>query len=1444
DTSFTTKTFTISIGDVDEFDVSAPIDSDATTNAVDENAANGTAVGVTGFATDDDATTNAVTYSLFDDASGRFEIDGSTGVVTVADGSLLDRETAASHNITIRATSADGSMNDSTFTIAVNDLDEFDVTTPVDTDATTNAVDENAANGTAVGITGFSTDDDATTNGVTYSLFDDAGGPFAINSATGVVTVADGSLLDREAAASHDITIRATSADGSTADSTFTVSVNDLDEFDVTAPVDTDATLDAVDENAANGTAVGVTGFATDDDATTNGVTYSLFDDAGGRFAINSSTGVVTVADGTQLDRESNASHNITIRATSADGSTADSVFVIAINDLNEFDVSAPIDTDGTANAVDENAANGTTVGITGFATDDDATTNGVTYSLFDDAGGRFAINSATGVVTVADGTQLDRESNASHNITIRATSADGSTNDSTFTISLNDVDEFDVTAPADVDGTADAVDENAANGTPVGVTGSASDADATTNGITYSLFDDAGGRFTIDASTGIVTVADGTLLDREAAASHDITVRATSDDTSTGDTIFTVSLNDVDEFDVTPISDVDADPESVAENLPIGSAVGIEAFADDFDGTDTVSYSLDDTAGGRFRIDSMSGVVTTDAVLDAETATAHSITVRATSTDGSTTARDFTISIVDVDEFDTTRVTDVDATADGVDENVTIGTAVGITALAQDNDVTDSVLYSLDSDAGRLLAIDPLTGVVTVADDIDFEVTPSLDITIRATSTDGSFSTLDVTIPVGDLNDNLPVVTPGQVFSFSEFATNLTVVGTALATDVDTVGTIQNWSITGGNGGGVFSIDPATGTLRVADNSTVNFEVIAGYTLTLIVEDGSNVSVSQTVTVNVIDENDLPVLTTNEVSTVVEGSSVVITSAFLEVFDEDDLPAEIIYIVSTPPSVGRLELTTGPGAAIGSFTQDDIDNGRLIYVHDGSESDDLFTFTVSDGSGGTISATDHSIIASRVNDAPVNSVPGTQSTDEDTPLVLSAANGNRISISDDDVFGDSLGVRLTSTNGTLTLSGTTGLTFALGTGADDVQIVFAGSAVDINAALDGLRFEPDENYHGPATVRVEVRDFGSSGSGGERTDGDTVNIVVRSVNDAPVSLDDAYTVRQFATLRVAAADGLSANDQDVEADNLRAVVVDGPEHGTLVLNPDGSLTYVSDSLFFGRDTFTYLVTDGSASSEVAEVVITVQQTVSGGIDGGSGGTDGGGPDGGRDGDGGGDGSGDGTDGSATDGTGPDATGVDPVTGNPDDSDNDADDDEVVGVDPSTLTTTATDTTDGNEVSDDDSMRVAELASSARRIRDRQDSEKTADDMMSAAPLRTWNSEIPELPEDSIVQVLAQAGLWNELDQFEREVAGTEAEENDLTDLVVGTTSVAGTSLTVGYVIWLLRSGSILVSFVSSLPAWTMMDPLPVLEDALAASGGDDDDDSLQSLFHDFSDES
>src|SRR6202008_466352 len=257
--------------------------------------------------------------------------------------------------IVVRATSADGSHADQAFTIAINDVNEFSVSTPVDNDNATNAVSENATVGTGVGITAFASDADATTNTVTYSLTDSAGGKFAIDASTGEGTV--GGAIDREAdGASLGIVVRATSADGSHADQAFTIAINDVNEFSVSTPVDNDNATNAVSENATVGTVVGITAFASDADATTNTVTYSLTDSAGGKFAIDASTGEVTVAGA--IDREADgASLGIVVRATSADGSHADQAFTIAINDVNEFSVSTPVDHDNATNAVSADAA-------------------------------------------------------------------------------------------------------------------------------------------------------------------------------------------------------------------------------------------------------------------------------------------------------------------------------------------------------------------------------------------------------------------------------------------------------------------------------------------------------------------------------------------------------------------------------------------------------------------------------------------------------------------------------------------------------------------------------------------------------------------------------------------------------------------------------------------------------------------------------------------------------------------------------------------------------------------------------------------------------------------------------------------------------------------------------------------------------------------------------
>src|SRR6185295_16850436 len=99
---------------------------------------------------------------------------------------------------------------------------------------------------------------------------------------------------------------------------------------------------------------------------------------------------------------------------------------------------------------------------------------------------------------------------------------------------------------PVDSNAAANTVLEGAANGTAVGVTASSTDVNG--GAVTYSLTGDtSGGGFTINATTGVITVADGTKIDFESSAGHAYTVTAqASDGILTSSQAFTINVGDV----------------------------------------------------------------------------------------------------------------------------------------------------------------------------------------------------------------------------------------------------------------------------------------------------------------------------------------------------------------------------------------------------------------------------------------------------------------------------------------------------------------------------------------------------------------------------------------------------------------------------------------------------------------------------------------------------------------------------------------------------------------------------------------------------------------------------------------------------------------------------------------------------------------------------------
>ena len=94
--------------------------------------------------------------------------------------------------------------------------------------------------------------------------------------------------------------------------------------------------------------------------------------------------------------------------------------------------------------------------------------------------------------------------------------------------------------------------------------------------------------------------------------------------------------------------------------------------------------------------------------------------------------------------------------------------------------------------------------------------------------------------------------------------------------------------------------------------------------------------------------------------------------------------------------------------------------------------------------------------------------------------------------------------------------------------------------------------------------------------------------------NEVPVATADSYQTAHNTPLVVAATHGVLANDSDDDGDALIAAVVDGPSHGSLLLNSDGSFTYAPTAGLSGLDSFLYKANDGSANSDTVEVNINV----------------------------------------------------------------------------------------------------------------------------------------------------------------------------------------------------------------------------------------------------------
>lgn len=258
--------------------------------------------------------------------------------------------------------------------------------------------------------------------------------------------------------------------------------------------------------------------------------------------------------------------------------------------------------------SVDENAPNGTVVG-TVAASDPDGTVDD--YAIVTPPGATaFAVDPATGAISVVDTTRLDFETTPEFSFDVRVTDNDGRTGTATVTIRLGDVNERPTLTG--FTGSA-AVAEHAPSSTVV-ATAQSSDPDAADSARYTIVGGDPEGIFAIDPDTGVITVANGSCLDHESQPVIDIDVEvvdagglshaaslsiAVNDVTSIdADLRVTFTTRDRDLFSADGAFDFDLPPQSSSLTIPSGDPTTVESFSLDFGGKFTLVSDVDVTAG------------------------------------------------------------------------------------------------------------------------------------------------------------------------------------------------------------------------------------------------------------------------------------------------------------------------------------------------------------------------------------------------------------------------------------------------------------------------------------------------------------------------------------------------------------------------------------------------------------------------------------------------------------------------------------------------------------------------------------------------------------------------------------------------------------------------------------------------------------------------------
>lgn len=211
----------------------------------------------------------------------------------------------------------------------------------------------------------------------------------------------------------------------------------------------------------------------------------------------------------------------------------------------------------------------------------------------------------------------------------------------------------------------------------------------------------------------------------------------------------------------------------------------------------------------------------------------------------------------------------------------------------------------------------------------------------------------------------------------------------------------------------------------------------------------------------------------------------------------------------------------------------------------------DSFTYTVSDGQGGTATAAVNLTVL-HVNHAPL-AVGDSATTNQDTPVVTANVLAN-----DTDPDGDPLTVS---------------------------AFTQAAHGTVVNNKNGTFTYTPAAGFFGADSFTYTVSD----GQGG--TASAAVNLTVVHVNHPPVAQNDSATTKEDTAV---VTPNVLANDSDPDGDPLTVSAFTQAAHGTVLYNNNGTFTYTPALLYSGTDSFTYTISDGQGGTAVATVNLTI----------------------------------------------------------------------------------------------------------------------------------------------------------------------------------------------------------------------------------------------------------